>query len=239
MISFDFSKTYCNGKDFTMADDKQEPKSQRNEEPENSEQEGTETVEDTTTDFADTDATHEEARDMSHNEEVGDLMKKLEEITAEAQQQRDKALRTAAELENYRKRSQREKEEAKKKANVSLLEDLVPVVDNFALGLQAAEQHEGGKAFAEGFEMILSQLKNALAQNGVQEINPKGEVFDPQYHECVAHVPSTEVEEGQVLEVQRIGYRLGDRLIRPATVIVSKGAEDKDTDRDSENSDNN
>lgn len=155
---------------------------------------------------------------------TGELLRKLDEATAEIQIQKERYLRTVADLENYRKRSLREKEEARRQANCNLLEDLLPVLDNFRLGLKSAEQHEGGAVFAEGFRMILTQMESALRSNGLEEIRPEGAAFDPNFHECVAHLPNGSVPEGHVIEVQRVGYRIQERLLRPAIVIVSSGA---------------
>ena len=156
--------------------------------------------------------------------DVGELLRKLDEATAEITSQKERYLRTVADLENYRKRAIREKDEARRQANCSLLEDLLPVLDNFRLGLKSAEQHEGGAVFAEGFRMILTQMEGALRSNGLEEIQPQGAAFDPNFHECVAHLPHESVPEGHVIEVHRVGYRIYERLLRPATVIVSSGA---------------
>lgn len=157
-------------------------------------------------------------------DELSGLLQKLEEATAEVNVQKERYLRTVADLENYRKRSVREKEEARKQANCGILEDLLPVLDHFQLGLKAAEEHEGGKAFAEGFRMILKQMEAALKQNGLEEINPEQEVFDPNFHESIAHMPDPSVEDGHIIEVHRVGYRIHERLLRPAQVVVSSGA---------------
>jgi len=159
-------------------------------------------------------------------DELSALLTKLDEATAEIQVAKDRHLRAVAEMENFRKRAIRDKEDARLGAKLSVLEDFLPVVDNFKMGLQVAEAHEGGKVFAEGFAMVLTQIENMLKQHGVETLNPKGEVFDPNFHESVAHVPSEEVEEGSVIEVTRIGYRLGERLLRAAVVVVSSGASD-------------
>lgn len=156
-------------------------------------------------------------------EELSGLLKRLDETTAEVVEQKERYLRTVADLENYRKRALREKEEARRQANCSLIEDLLPILDNFKLGLKSAEQHEGGAVFAEGFQMILTQMESALKQNGLVEINPDKEFFDPNFHEAVAHIPHDSIGEGHIIEVHRIGYKLNDRLIRPAVVVISRG----------------
>ena len=160
-------------------------------------------------------------------EEFSELMQKLDEATQEVNAHKERYLRTIADLENYRKRAVREKEEARKQATFGLLEDILPVLDNFKLGLQAAESHEDGNVFAEGFKMILSQMESALKQNGLEEINPEGELFDPNYHESLSHVASDSVAEGHVVLVHRIGYRIRERLLRPAQVVVSSGKPDE------------
>ncbi|MEX0330256.1 MAG: nucleotide exchange factor GrpE [Puniceicoccaceae bacterium] len=161
-------------------------------------------------------------------EELSGLLQKLEEATGEINTQKERYLRTVADLENYRKRAVREKEEARKQAACSLLEDLLPILDHFQLGLKSAEEHEGGKAFAEGFRMILKQMEAALKQNGLEEINPEGEAFDPNFHESIAHLPHESIGDGHIIEVHRVGYRLNERLLRPAQVVVSSGATEED-----------
>ena len=156
-------------------------------------------------------------------EELGTLLQKLDEATAEVTAHKERYLRTVADLENYRRRALREKEEARRQAVCSLLEDLLPVLDNFKLGLQSAEQHEGGAVFTEGFRMILSQMETALRQNGLEEIHPDGGLFDPNFHESVAHLPHADIPEGHIVEVHRTGYKLQERLLRPAAVVVSSG----------------
>jgi molecular chaperone GrpE len=151
------------------------------------------------------------------------LLQKLEEVSAEATSHKERYLRTVADLENYRKRALRDKEETRRQTASSIMEDLLPVIDNFRIGLKTAESHEGGAAFAEGFKFILQQLDSALKENGLQEVDPTGEVFDPNYHESIAHLPHETIEEGHIVEVQRVGYRLQERLLRPAAVVVSSG----------------
>ncbi len=170
-------------------------------------------------------------------EAFSSLMEKLDEATREVNVHKERYLRTVADLENYRKRAVREKEEARKQATCGLLEDILPVMDNFKLGLQSAESHEGGKVFAEGFRMILAQMENALKQNGLEEINPEGDLFDPNYHESISHLPSETVAEGHVIEVHRIGYKIRERLLRPAQVVVSSGQPDEPENGDPDSSD--
>ncbi len=138
---------------------------------------------------------------------------------------RDLALRTQADFENYRKRAAREKEDAVRFANFAVFERLIPILDNFELGLSAARTAEGdgAKPIVEGMEMVRRQLIDFLSQHGVETIDAEGKPFDPNLHEAVSQEPSTSVPEGSVTRQIRKGYRLKDRLLRPSMVIVSGG----------------
>src|SRR5438270_9262460 len=136
---------------------------------------------------------------------------------------RDLALRSQADFENYKKRSAREKDDAIKYANSSLLERLLPVVDNFELGLAAARGEGEASPFFSGMGLVFKQLNDFLADNGLQPIAAVGERFDPNLHEAIAHEPSEKVPEGSIIHQARRGYRYKDRLLRPASVIVSSG----------------
>jgi molecular chaperone GrpE len=136
---------------------------------------------------------------------------------------RDLALRTQADFENYKKRSARERDDGIKYANSSLLERLLPIVDNFELGLSAARGEGEDSPVLSGMSMVLKQLSDFLIENGLRPIDAVGHQFDPNLHEAIAHEPSDEFAEGKVIRQTRRGYRLKDRLLRPATVVVSSG----------------
>lgn len=142
---------------------------------------------------------------------------------AEAEKFRDLAMRTAADFDNYRKRAAREKEDAIRYANTSLLESLLPVIDNFELGLEAARGAPDGDAILKGLGMVQRQFADFLASAGVEEIKTEGAEFDPNLMEAVGHENDGKVAEGVVLRQTRRGYKLRDRLLRPASVFVSKG----------------
>src|SRR5438105_5513347 len=135
---------------------------------------------------------------------------------------RDLALRTQADFENYKKRAARERDEGIKYANRSLLERLVSIVDNFELGLSAAREERS--PIYSGMNMVLKQLTDFLTENGLQPIDAVGKQFDPNLQEAIGHEPNDEVPEGRVIRQTRRGYRLKDRLLRPAAVVVSSGA---------------
>ncbi len=151
------------------------------------------------------------------------LEEQLEKARAESKANYDRYLRAVAEMENFRRRAQREKEEARRYGASSLVEDLLPVLDNFGLGLGAADNHPEAKGFAQGFEMVFRQIKSVLKEHGVEEISPDGEPFDPHRHESTGYISHDDIPEGNVVAVSRKGYALNERLIRPAMVLLSSG----------------
>ncbi len=161
-------------------------------------------------------------------EDQVDLLKKLDEAQALSTENHELYLRAASDLDNYRRRVVREKEELHKYANSGLVEDLLPAIDNLTLGLESAQQHHPeAKSVTDGYSMVLKQIFKILEQHGIKEIDPKNGSFDPSLHECVAHQPSDTVEEGRIITVTRKGYMLHERLVRPAGVVVSSGPEGK------------
>lgn len=151
----------------------------------------------------------------------------LEEQLAAAQKEAagcyDRYLRAMADLENYRRRVVREKEELRQFAAAKLLQELLPVFDTLRLGLDAARQRAETKTVADGVALALEQFKNVLDRHGLKEINPMGQKFDPHLHESLSHQPSADVPEEHVLQVVRVGYALNGRLLRPASVVLSGG----------------
>ena len=136
----------------------------------------------------------------------------------------DRYVRSVADLENFRRRTVREKDELRLFAASRVLEDLLPVVDNLGLAVSAAKQPGAdAKSLADGVDRVLTQLKSALTNHGIKEISPAGLAFDANLHESISAQPSTDVAEGSVMTVVRTGYSLNGRLLRPASVIVSSG----------------
>jgi molecular chaperone GrpE len=156
----------------------------------------------------------------SEQAEAEDAMAGLQ---ADLDRFRDLALRSQADFENYKKRSAREKEEAIKFANSSLLQRLVSIIDNFELGLAAAKEEGEQSPIYSGMVLVQKQLNDLLTESGLQPIDAEGKKFDPNEHEAIAHEPSDQVPEGTVLRQARRGYRFRDRLLRPAKVVVSSG----------------
>lgn len=147
----------------------------------------------------------------------------LADALAEAAKYRDLALRGQAEFDNYRKRAAREKEDAIRFANARLFESLLPILDNFELGLAAARSDAQGSSILMGLDMVFKQTQDFLTDFGVNAIEAVGQKFDPNLHEALAQEPSNDVAEGIVLKQVRKGYKLRDRLLRPANVVVSTG----------------
>jgi molecular chaperone GrpE len=145
-------------------------------------------------------------------------------LQADLDRFRDLALRSQADFENYKKRSAREKEEAIKYANSSLLEKLIAIVDNFELGLEAARAEGEKSPVFSGMSMVLKQLMDFLTDSGLQPIDATGQKFDPNLHEAIAHEPSQKFPEGVVVRQTRRGYKMKDRLLRPSSVVVSSGS---------------
>ena len=144
-------------------------------------------------------------------------------LQADLDRFRDLALRSQADFENYKKRCAREKDEAVKYANSSLLERLVTIIDNFELGLAAAKEQSADSPIYSGMILVQKQLNDLLAENGLQPIEAEGKTFDPNVHEAIAHEPSDQIPEGIVLRQARRGYRFKERLLRPSRVVVSSG----------------
>ena len=157
-------------------------------------------------------------------EAAADLAAQIQLAKAEAAANHDKYLRVAADLENFRRRTVREKDDLRTAATGRVLEDVFPVLDTLALALAAAKQPKAdAKSIVGGVDMVLAQLKTALANHGLKEISPAGLAFDPHQHEAISHQPSKDVKEEHVLMVVRTGYSLNGRLLRPASVVISSG----------------
>ena len=155
---------------------------------------------------------------------IPEQLEELKQRAAKADEHWDRLLRTMADFDNFRKRAARDKQESIKYANESLLAKLVPVLDNFDMAL-AATQNAQGEAILSlqaGVTMIHQQFKTVLTEAGLEEIDASGKTFDPNLHEAVSQQETVDAPEGTVVMQLRKGYKLRDRLIRPASVIVAK-----------------
>jgi molecular chaperone GrpE len=150
----------------------------------------------------------------------------LQERAAKADEHWDRLLRTAADLENFKKRAARERIEAAQSASAALLQKLLPVLDHFEMAQTAAQSaaapQSGMASVQAGIAMIQQQLKGILAETGLEEIDADGKLFDPTLHEAVSQMETADAPEGQVIQQIRKGYKLRERLLRPAAVIVAR-----------------
>src|SRR5882672_1346805 len=156
------------------------------------------------------------------------LRQQLETKETEAKNYYERLLRQAAELENYKKRSARERDDAIRYANESLLKDLLPVVDNLERAIAHASGGGNGKPLVEGVEMVLRGLTDVLAKHGVMPISAQGQPFDPTKHEAMTQVETDDHEPNSVVEELHKGYMLRDRLLRPALVSVAKAVKTRE-----------
>lgn len=160
--------------------------------------------------------------DAGATDDPADFGTQMAKLTEEVAQMRDSTLRARADFENTRKRLVREKEEAIRYANGSLIERLLPVFDSFELGLAEARKHKGAGSIVNGFELVYKQMADFLKDQGVEPIDAVGQPFDPNLHQALGQQESEE-PEGRVCVQVRKGYKLRERLLRPAMVFVSKG----------------
>ena len=184
--------------------------------------------------MSDEDKSQEQAREAGDGEgsqaalDPQTLHAELEETRARAEENYERLLRLQAEMDNLRKRTARELENAHKYGLEKFIAELLPVRDSMEMGVRAAREEgaEIGK-IREGMELTLKMLDTVLEKFGVEEIDPQGQRFDPEWHQAMSTQPAPEVEPNTVLTVVQKGYRLNDRLVRPALVIVSTGGKAK------------
>lgn len=153
----------------------------------------------------------------------GRAMSPLEQAQQEALHLRDQLLRTAAEFDNFRKRTRKELADAERKGKEGALRDLLPVFDNLERAGQSAEAATDVKPLADGVGIVLQQFRSALDGIGIQRVTAVGERFDPAVHEAIQHLESAEYPAGVIVAEVQSGYRMGEYLMRAAMVVVSKG----------------
>jgi len=184
---------------------------------------------------------NDETKDKKDKEEsqllVKDLETKIESAEQEAKESHDRLLRVSAEFENYKKRSQREVAEFRKYANESLINTLLPLVDNLERAINSSSDDDASNrnlidGVVDGVEMTLKETLKIFKKFGVQPIESLGKNFDPNLHEAVMQKESENAKENIVLEEFQKGYMIHDRLLRPAMVVVSKGKDKNDTIND-------
>lgn len=154
-------------------------------------------------------------------EAVSAESQELEQLRAEVQEHQQRFLRSQADFDNFRRRTQKEKEELAKYASSKLITELLPVVDNLDRALAAAQENAEAESFSKGVDMIFRQLESVLASEGLTPMNAVGQPFNPEYHQAIMQVESDEFDEGIVVEEVQKGYMLKDKVLRPAMVKVS------------------
>ncbi|WP_192035865.1 nucleotide exchange factor GrpE [Halomonas sp. YLGW01] len=161
--------------------------------------------------------------EVIENAEADVLAAKVEELEESLKEAKDQQLRAAAEAQNVRRRAEQDVDKARKFALEKFVKELLPVVDSLEKALEAMEDG-ASDAHREGVSMTLKMQIDVLGKFGVEQVDPQGEPFDPQFHEALTMVPSPDVEPNSVIEVMQKGYLLNGRLVRPAMVVVSQAA---------------
>jgi molecular chaperone GrpE len=161
-------------------------------------------------------------------DELAELREKLQAKEKESEENYQRYLRQVAEVENFKKRVNREKEDAIRFANENLIKDILPVIDNLERAISHAQGGGNGNPLVEGVEMVLKGLLDVFSKHGVVQVPAVGAVFDPGKHEAMAQVESTEHEPNTIINEHHKGYLFRDRLLRPALVTIAKAAQDKD-----------
>jgi molecular chaperone GrpE len=174
------------------------------------------------------------AADAAMFDVVSDVADDAAALREELAAAKDRALRAQAELENYRRRMRKEMEEERRYAQLPLLGDLLPVLDNVQRAIQAAEKSPEAGGLLAGFKMVAQQLDGVLARHHCMRIDALHKPFDPHLHAAILQQPSNEFPPNTVVQVAQDGYQLHDRVLRPAQVIVSTSAAEADGKRTEE-----
>jgi len=173
---------------------------------------------------------------VGNEDDFSELQEQLTQVQNETEVHKEQYLRTLAEMENLRKRTQRDKEELAKYANESILREILPVIDNLERAVEHAEQAESNEGLFEGVQMTLTQFSQLLNKFGVEPVEALGQPFDPAYHQAMGQLESAEHPVNTVIQQMQKGYQLNKRLLRPAFVMLAKApvAESENTDIDTE-----
>ena len=158
----------------------------------------------------------------SSGEAAAEAADPLAEAKAEAARMKDQWMRTAADFDNFRKRTRRELEDTRKAGKEDLLKELLPVFDNLERAIQSAQRATDTKAVAEGLQMVLRQYLDTLARGGISKVASVGAQFDPTHHEAIQQIETDDHPPGTVVAEVQPGYMQGERLVRPAMVVVAK-----------------
>ena len=143
-------------------------------------------------------------------------------------------LRLQADFDNFRKRVARERNETYARANEDMMSEIIPVIDHIDMAIKSAADHDAPQALLDGVGLVSGQLKGVLEKFGLETIDASGKECDPNEHEAISHLPSGEIADNMVMEQTRLGYKLKGRILRPAQVVVSSGAQDQECAKEPE-----
>ena len=165
----------------------------------------------------------ENLTEMPVEEEIADLNQQLEDAQAKVADYWDQIVRANAEMENIKRRASRDVENARKYSVESFANDLIPVMDSLEQGIGSITESTDIQAVKEGMELTIDVMLKTMEKQGMKQVNPVGERFNPQHHEAMTMIPSPDHPEDHVIDVFQKGYELNGRVIRPARVVVSQG----------------
>lgn len=156
------------------------------------------------------------------------LSQKVKDAYSKSEDFQDKYIRVMADIDNLKRRQIKEREDTVIRTRSQIISDLLPVLDAFQMGMNEVEKEESTKNIFVGISMAYKQMESVLNEYGLEIVDPKGTNFDPKYHEALSYQSDEEVEEGYVLQTVRVGYKIRDKLLRPASVIISQGKDKED-----------
>ncbi len=175
---------------------------------------------------------NESQKEESDNSETvkkdENLSQKVREAYSKSEDFQDKYIRVMADIDNLKRRQIKEREDTVIRTRSQIISDLLPVLDAFQMGMNEVEKEESTKNIFVGISMAYKQMESVLNEYGLEIVDPKGTNFDPKYHEALSYQSDEEVEEGYVLQTVRVGYKMRDKLLRPASVIISQGKDKED-----------
>ena len=169
-----------------------------------------------------------EAIKKLYKKETEKLKKEIDAKDNESKENYDKFLRLNAEFDNFKKRTQREKADSFKYAGEKVIRDIIPIIDDLERALHSTKNNDKVEDLSKGVEMIMNKIKNILGSVGAQQFNSLDQIFDPNKHEAVSKIVTTEHEHNTIIEELRKGYMFHDRLLRPAMVVVAENVSEKE-----------
>lgn len=174
------------------------------------------------------DSQKEESENSETVKKDENISQKIKDAYSQNEDFQDKYIRVMADIDNLKRRQIKEREDTVIRTRSQIISDLLPVLDAFQMGMNEVEKEESTKNIFVGLSMAYKQMESVLNEYGLEIVDPKGTIFDPKYHEALSYKSDEEVEEGYVLQTVRVGYKMRDKLLRPASVIISQGKDKGD-----------